>query len=197
MTNLHTSAAVLTLMTIEGCGIMQNKGPIKVLDTVHGSNFLKIESAMKILKRPSLDLSHFTVLLVHHGKDEFIILSEKPNRPATGRNFGVRHGATSEMSAQDLSAVISDLGRATMLEKVQGGNLRAIQEAEKIFLSRSPNTDLTQYNIEVVRDGDSLLVIFADKDRQPGTRGNIVGRPGLEVELAPDDLRVRRSNFIR
>jgi hypothetical protein len=53
------------------------------------------------------------------------------------------------------------------------------------------------YNIEIVREGAALVVvIFADKDRPPGTRGS-TGRPGFEVELGARDLRVLRSNHVR
>lgn len=80
------------------------------------------------------------------------------------------------------------------LDPLQDSSVRAIQVAKEVFQQHDP--DLTQYNIEVVRDGGSVVVIFAYKDRPAGTRGS-VGKSGFEVELDARDLRVLRSNFVR
>jgi len=86
------------------------------------------------------------------------------------------------------------MGRIHMLDRIQGSSFLATQAVVVVFQRHNP--DLTQYKIEVVREGDSGVVIFADKNRPEGTRGS-VGKPGFEVELNAGDLRVLRSNFVR
>ena len=86
------------------------------------------------------------------------------------------------------------MGRIQMLDRIQGSSFLAIQAAMGIFQQHNP--DLAQYKVEVVGEGDSVVVIFADKDRPDGTRGS-VGKSGFEVELNAGDLRVLRSNFVR
>ena len=85
---------------------------------------------------------------------------------------------------------------AVVLDSIDARNARAIATAADVF-KRHYNADLRDYNIEVVRDGNSIVVIFLDKDREPGTRGSTGGRPGFEVELDARDFRVIRSNFLR
>ena len=86
-------------------------------------------------------------------------------------------------------------GSIKVLDTIQGSSYLAIQAAMGVFQRHNP--DLALYKIEVVRDGDPLVVIFTDKDRPSGARGNIGARPGFEVEMDARDLHVRRSNFIR
>src|SRR5436189_44491 len=90
--------------------------------------------------------------------------------------------------------VMSNSSPIQVLDTIQGSSFLAIQTVMGIFQKHNP--DLTHYKIEVVREGNSEVVIFADKDRPEGTRGS-VGKPGFEVELSAGDLRVLRSNFVR
>jgi len=81
-----------------------------------------------------------------------------------------------------------------LLDPKHPSSLNAIRIASEVFREHNPN--LNDYNVQIVRDGDSVVVVFVGKRRPPGTRG--VGNiPGFEVELDPRDLHVIRSHFVR
>jgi hypothetical protein len=177
---------------------MSDKGPIKVQDTVLGSHYLGIRAAVKILERHKLDLSEYTILVVREGKSVVVLLIASKEKEGAPKQLGVRQGDATELNARDLSALLAKLNQLTTLEKIQGRSLLAIRAAEEVFLSRDPKADLARYKVEVLREGDSVLVIFVDKDRKPGTRGTAAGQaPGFEVELKANDLSFVRANFSR
>ena len=90
---------------------------------------------------------------------------------------------------------MANMSQITVLDTIQGSSVLVIQATMEVL--QRHNLDLTQYKIDVVREGNSVVVIFTDKDRQVGTRGNLSARPGFEVELNAHDLHVLRSNFVR
>jgi hypothetical protein len=90
---------------------------------------------------------------------------------------------------------MSNMGKIKELDIIQGSSFLAIQAALAAFQHRNP--DLAHYKITVVSERESVVVIFADKDRQTGTRGSSSPWPGFEVEMSAKDLRVLRSSFIR
>jgi hypothetical protein len=189
-------AALMSLITAGG-PTMPDTGQIKLLDTIRGANYLTVQAALKVLDRHAPDLSRYTVLVVREAERASVILADNAADPALRKNLGVRQGASEALSARDVGQILASLDRIEVLEKLQGTSLRAIRAAEPTFRQRLPNSDLAEYQIEVVRDGESLVVLFTGKDREPGTRGHIPARPGLEVELDSGDLRVIRSAFIR
>ena len=97
------------------------------------------------------------------------------------------------------SARLSRIDLAAKPVKIQGNSVRAIRVAEGVMRTRIPKADLAKYKIDVLREGDSLLVLFEDKDRKPGTRGIVPGRPPSfeRMTLKADDLTVQRSSFSR
>jgi len=74
-------------------------------------------------------------------------------------------------------------------------NSQAIEKATEVFMGHNP--DLTQYEISVIDNGETLVVIFLDKNKTSNTIGNPGVLPGFEVELNAEDLRVIKSHFIR
>lgn len=82
-----------------------------------------------------------------------------------------------------------------VLDQNESNNARAVRVATTVF--QQQNLDLVHYKSTLVRDGESLVVIFTDKDGRAGGRGNSGTRPGFEVQMDARDLRVIRSNFIR
>lgn len=167
---------------------MATTGPIKVLESIQGSSFLASDSAIAILQHHTPDIAHGSIEVIREGDSEFVVFTDGQ------RQLGVRAGTAVELNAQDLKAVTSNRTRIKVVDTIQGSNFLAMRTAVEVF--RRHNPDLIQYRIEVVRDGDFLVVVFADKDRPEGTRGT-VGRPGFEVALDPRDRKVTRSNFVR
>jgi hypothetical protein len=82
-----------------------------------------------------------------------------------------------------------------VLDTIQGTSFLAIQVAMGVFKVRNP--DIRQYKITVVREANSVTVIFMDRNAPPDARGNPSGLPAFEVELDASDFRVLRSNFVR
>jgi len=173
---------------------MANSGQIQFLDMIQGSSFLAIQSAMEVLQRHNPDLAKYGIEVVREGNSVVVILADKDESANPREDFGVSLEPKMELSLKELSFLRSNMEQIQMLDQIQGSNFLAIQAATEVFQRYNP--DLANYKIEVVREGDSVVVIFADKDRPDGTRGS-VGKPGFEVELNVQDLRVLRSNFVR
>lgn len=174
---------------------MANSTKIQLLDTIQGSSFLAIQSTMDIFQRHNPELAHSKIEVIHEGNSEVVILTSKADSTNTQKNFGVRLESKEELSTQDLSTLRSDMEQTQLMDQIQGSHFPLIKKATEVF-RRHNNPDLMRYNIKVVRDGDSVVVIFADKDRPTGTRGS-VGKPGFEVELNPQDMSVIKANFVR
>lgn len=161
--------------------------PIKVLDRIQGSSFLTSQVAMGALKRHTPDIAPNSIEVIRDGGSEFVVFTDK------NRQLGVRAGTEVVLNAHDLHVLLTNKDRIKV-DTIQGSSFQAIEAAMEVFKRHSP--DLVFYKIDVVREKDSILVIFLDKDQQAGTRGSL-GRPGFEVELNARDLRVLRSNFVR
>jgi hypothetical protein len=73
----------------------------------------------------------------------------------------------------------------------------AVAAAEREFVRRFPPADLPRYTVEVLRDGDAVVVLFTHEEIPPGTFGAVPGKPGFEVTLDPDTLAVRQAHFSR
>jgi hypothetical protein len=166
---------------------MATTGEIKVLDSILGSSFLASQAAMGVFQRHRPDIAQGSIEVLREGDSDFVVYTDRH------RQLGVRAGTAVELDTRDLKTLLSNTNRIKV-DTIQGSSFLAIGAAMEIFRRYEP--DLVKYRIEVVRDGDSLVVIFTDKDRLPGTRGSI-GLPGFEVAFDARDRRVLRSNFIR
>ena len=167
---------------------MATTGQIRVLDSVQGSSFLASRAAMEVFKDHAPDVEAGRIELIRERDSEYVVFTDRR------KQLGVRSGTTVELTSHELKVLASDPSRTSVVDKLQGSSFLAIQAAMEIFQRHKP--DLVQYRIEVVRDGDFLVVLYTDKDRPVGARGG-GGRPGFEVALDPRDRHVVRSNFIR
>jgi len=177
---------------------MANVGPIIVLDTILGSSYLAIQASLKVLKPHNLDLSRCTITVAREEKFLVVLVVLSQETGDAWKGVRVQPGRAAELSEGELTELVSQLNLLETIDRIRGANLRAIQAAEGVFRARVPDLDLTQYKIKVLGEGPSVSVVFADKDRRPGIRGIVPGRPmAFEVELDPRDFSVRRSNFAR
>jgi hypothetical protein len=78
---------------------------------------------------------------------------------------------------------------------LHSGSLAAILVAVPVLEQRKMK--LADYRITLLRNRDSYVITFTDKDSQSGGRGNPGRRLGLEVEVGTADLHVINSHFIR
>ena len=173
---------------------MANSGPIQLLDSIQGSSFLAIQSVRDMLQRRNPDFSRSKFQVVRRMNAVVVVLDEQDAQGNSRGEFAVDVESRTELSAQEVRILVSNLSQRQLLDHVHGSNFLAIQAAMQVFQQHRP--DLAKYRIEVIRDGDDLAVLFADKDRPPGTRGS-VGLPGFEVELDARDRTVIRSSFVR
>lgn len=188
-------AILAVTLTSGGLAMMTSTAPIKLLDTIQGGNFLAIQSAMTVFERQHADLRQYKIE-VFREDDSVMVVFTKQNSGASGQSkIGVRSGAATEITAAALQQLLADTARVKLLDTIQGGSFLAIQSAMTAFHRHYP--DLAKYKIEVLREGDAVIVIFTDKDAPVGGRGNLGARPGFEVEMNARDLKVLRSNFVR
>lgn len=171
-----------------------NIGPIEVLDTIQGSSYPVIERALAVLQSHGPDLNSTHITVVRRGDSDAVVFTGDAERAGAGENLGVRMDTERVLNPDELSALLSNLDRVDPVDELTGSSLLAIRAALDVFNQHGP--DLSRYKIVVVRDGESKVVLFSDKDLQPGSRGS-VQVPGFEVELNPHDLEVLRSNFVR
>ncbi len=168
---------------------MPNRGPVKVVDTLQGTSYLAIQSALKTLQRHAPDVSHRTFTVVRDGASTVVVLS------GAGTPLAARVAPDAELSEREVARLADARVKPTVLDSVAGSSLLAIRAGAEVFATRFP--DPSPYRITLMSEGDSLVVAFTDGSAAPGGRGAPGTRPGFEVELAAHDLSVRRSSFIR
>lgn len=168
---------------------MSNTDVLEVLDTIQGSSYEAIRSALKVVENRKLKLAEYGIEVLQEKDGIAVLFADKESR------FAVRPQAQVMLSRSDLRELAVRKDKLQILDTIQGASLLAIQAAMERFQRHDP--EIAAYQIEVVKEGDALIVIFTGKDREPGTRGHVRSRPGFEVELDARDLKVRRSNFIR
>lgn len=171
-----------------------NVGPIEVLDTIQGSSYLVIQRALHVLEGQKLDLNQYRITVVRWGESDAVIFTADEMKGDTIRDHGVRLDTEEILKPEEMNGIKSNLDRVTTVDALRGINHSAIQVAVDVFNQHDLN--ITRYKIVVVSEGTSKVILFNDKDLQPGSRGG--GRvPGFEVELNAHDLSVLRSNFVR
>jgi hypothetical protein len=178
---------------------MSNPGPIQELDTILGRNLLAIERALEVLKPQRLELPECTFQMASDGEAVQVLVTAV-DRQGKRTDFGarVRKKTATEMTGPEVTEAVSKLDPAMVLDRLEGNTLLAIRAAEDTFQSRNPQADLADYRIDVVREGDTLVVIYSDKERKPGARGIFRGQKlGFEVSLRAVDLTVLKSHFVK
>lgn len=90
---------------------------------------------------------------------------------------------------------MSNTATLEILDSVRGKSYLAIQSAMPEFLRHIP--DVVGYKIEVMKEGNLVIVTFVDQKGAPTTRGSPGKKPGFAVELDARDLRVLRSYYLR
>lgn len=168
---------------------MPNPGPVKVIDTLKGTSYLAIETALRTLQRHKPDVTRRTIAVVGDGKSTAVILAGIEGR------IGARVAPEAELSVAEMEELTTSRDRAPVQDSIQGSSLPPIRRGAEVFGQRVP--DLSPYRIALMSEGDSLVVVFTDKDAAPGGRGSSGARPGFEVAMSARDLTVRRSSFIR
>ena len=162
---------------------------------MQGSSFAYVRSAMTIFQCHDLDIADFEIMVVREKTSLVVVFINKEEKADARKSIGVREGAGVEMNFRDLNALLTTRDHFEVMDTLQGASFQPIQVAVTVFQQR--NLDLQHYNITLMRDGNSLVVIFIDKDGQPDFLGNPGPRLGLEVELDSQGQHVLKSHFIR
>jgi len=178
---------------IGGQNVMPSDAQLEVLDTVQGTSFSAIDSAVEVLKQRKLDLSNFRITVVGEAKSVIVVFNVAGAETGLQEQIAVSSGI--QLSVAEI-ANLSKTSGSKVLDTIHGRSYYAIAAAMAPFHKRG--LDLAFYTISVMREGNSLYVSFVDKEAtQRKVRGNPGKRPGFEVELATHDLHVVRSSFIR
>jgi hypothetical protein len=200
---MNLSLAAVFLMAVQGLLIFgdqdmaEKKSQLTVLDEIQGSNFLIIRSVVPVFRRRNLDIQLYKIALLRDDQSVIVLFSRVDEKnEVIPRNLGIRGTADVEMNSVDLSSSLSKVDLSKPLDIIRGKSFLAIQTADAVFQQRL-KADLVRYKITLAREGDSVSVIFTDKDGKPGGRGGPGVVPAFEVQLTADSLQVMRSNFVR
>ena len=165
---------------------------IQIIDTIKGHDFLAIQSIIDILKKYKPDWVQSKIEILSKKNSTIIVLShEKIND--TQKTIGIDLKSKVQLDPEEVKTFISGVN-IELLDKIKASSFFIIEKANNLF--QEHKLDLNEYNIEVIEEGASIIVIFSDKERIVGSRGS-TGKLGFEVEFNNKDLQVIRSNFIR
>lgn len=173
---------------------MASVAVLQLLDTVQGGVFLAIMSAMDVLQIHNLDLSQFKLEVLDWENQMLVMLVDNNNPDIPSKMYSVLLEPRKEFSYQEINPLQLDKNKLPLIATIRGDSFFPIKKAVEVFQQHGFN--IVGYNIELIREHDSLFVLFADKDQSPDTLGSI-GKPGFEVEMKAGDISVVRSNFVR
>ena len=174
---------------------MSKTGPVKVLDTMQGTSYVAVESALRTLERWRLDLPSSTITVLRDKETPVVIVERMIPGTSAAERHGARVDPAVELTAAEMNRLTSAPDSAKLEDKIQGSSFPPIRVAVEVFRKKIP--DLSGHQITLMSEADSQVVSFTDKDAAPGARGGGGRRLGFEVEMNTRDLAVRRSNFIR
>lgn len=167
---------------------MAEPAPIRSLDKVQGTSLLAIRSTLPVFQRHDPNL-RASVLEVAEQAGTTVVLLGVANDPGRKyRPLGVWVESKKEMTREEVDSVPAGVDR------INGSSVAPFLKAADVFEKK--NLDLADYKAELLEEGDSLVVVFEDKNQRRPVLGS-VGKPGFEVEMKARDLSVTRSNFLR
>lgn len=169
---------------------------LQLLDTIQGSIFLAILSAMEIINCHNPDLAQSKIEVISYEGYMIVVLDSKDDITHLKKSYAVQLESKQELNAHEISILQSRLDHIQLMGQIQGSSFLPIKKAIDIFQQNNLNLKLADYNIELVRESNSLSVIFSDRNRPAGTHGS-VGKTGFEVEMNVQDLQILRSNYVR
>jgi hypothetical protein len=166
----------------------------KVLDAIYGSSFPAIRAAVAVLQRHKLDLAKYQIVVLREADRTVVLFAGKKEPSGAAKNFGVRLAPDAELSLEEANSLVSKLDQLKVVDRMQAINYPPMQIAVGVFLAEK--LDLDGYKITVAKDGESVVVMFDDKDRKPGTKGS-GRRTGFNVVMRPPDFKVVRTSLVR
>jgi hypothetical protein len=169
---------------------MQDKTPLRVIDTVEGSAFLEIRKALQVLRTQQPNVVPDRARLLEDPRGSFVVFEDRAFHPVA-----VRRGSSVASTPHETQTMISDAAAQKPKRSIQGPHIPLIEGAA-IEFGKKVRINLEQYLITVAEEGSTLIVMFADRNAAPGIRGS--GRlPGFEVVFDSKSQRVIKSNFVR
>ena len=174
---------------------MAMAGPFVILDMIRGGSYALIQGQTGVARYHHLDLNRCQIEVILDRTSEVVVFTEQGKPRHEAQVIGVRPDSGMELNTTQLRALLANPDRVKLVDSIRGRSFQSIQSAMEVFGKQ--NRDLSVYKIEVAWDGETIIVMFSDKDRLPGTMGNTPGRPGFEVVLDPEDLHVVKSYFVR
>ncbi len=174
--------------------------PLVVLDEIQGSNYAALETAAREYRSRAGRL-HLTKIALLRFRDSLLVEFADPAADA-GKGNGMPSLYRVTLASADLALlgskpVESEAEGAEKLDRIGGSPFVAVEKAVAVFSEKKQGLDLANYTIAVVREGDSVVVVFAGTDLLPGDRGGSDAYPGFEVEFDVRTLEVLGSAFVR
>jgi hypothetical protein len=169
---------------------MQDRTPLRVIDTVEGSAFLEIRKGLQVLRAQQPNVVPDRARLLEDPRGSFVVFEDRAFHPVA-----VRRGSTLPSTPHETQAMISDAAAPKPNRSIQGPHI-ALIEAAAIEFVKKVRVNLEQYFITVAEEGSDLTVMFSDRTAARGIRGS--GKlPGFEAVFDRKSQRLIRSNFVR
>jgi hypothetical protein len=172
---------------------MGEPSPLTTLEKISGRSFMAVLAAVPLLQRRRPELADGRIDVLQSGRIEVVLFSPPPTAA------GVPPAAASaqlqrELTDEEIRQLLSKPDRSTLVGTMRARNYAPMQRAVAVFQQKG--LDLAGYELELLSEGPSLTVLFADEKRDPGMLGS-QGLPGFEVVFNAADLALVRSNFVR
>ena len=191
--NRRLFATAASVVLLEGFSAMAESAPIRSLEKISGRGFQAIQSVIDLLQRRRPELYDDRLDVLQAGQQEVVLLTPPPT-PIGGRPIGALVQPPRDLTGDEMQLLLSRLGQMQSLGSLEARHYPVLQRGVTVFAQRG--LDLGAYQIQLVSEGATLAVLFADRTREPGTKGS-TGQPGFEVVFDAADLSVLRANFVR
>lgn len=99
------------------------------------------------------------------------------------------------ISTQSWCGSIAQSNPEKVVAQLPGSSLKWIEAAEPEFRRR--NLDVSNYDVAVVDDPDSVIVALSSPDQPEGAKGSLGKYPAYEVEIRKKDMKILRSNYVK
>jgi hypothetical protein len=99
------------------------------------------------------------------------------------------------LSIQGWNIAMAQSNPLRVVAEFPGSYMKWIRAAEPEFQRKQ--LDLDNYNISVVDQESSVVIVLTSSDASKEGRGSTGTHPGYEVEVSKKDQKVVRSNYVR
>ena len=185
---------LLLLGTIMGVTVPQEtSAALQILDSINGEDLAAIQATLASLRNHGLAPEAHNIFVGASAAFVGVVYQDEKD---SGKIVGIRANPVGALNAAESSSILLSRAGFQLRGKMHGSSLGPMLATLPVF-AQQKGLHLDQYRLELMRDKASFIVTFLDKTSQPGGLGNPGPRPGFEVVVNAQDLKVLRSHYIR